>query len=108
MRIFRTANEFEDEGRDPLEQVEDRSHFDAEQEMKDRQEKGMTHTSQILSDITPSFVERLDANYTVDGAEAWFEYKDGKVYHVIVKPAHPLHNILDSSGLDSSDDLPMS
>jgi hypothetical protein len=26
MRIFKTANEFEDEGRDPLEQVEDRSH----------------------------------------------------------------------------------
>lgn len=108
MKIIRLANEFEDEGRDPLEQIEDVERFEAQQEMDDIQTKGVTHTSEIISDISSVFVDQIKSRSTgkMGGTEAWFEYKDGKIYRVVVELAHPLNRDLDSSKLNTSDNLP--
>jgi phage gpG-like protein len=105
MKIIRIANKFEDEGKDTLENIEDRIQFEGKQEILDLHEKEPSHTAQIMYDIAPSFESQLEVNYTHEGAEGWFEYKDGKTYHIIIKPAHPLHDVIDSSELDPSDNL---
>ena len=101
MKIYKVANEFEDEGRDPLEQIEDRDTFD----FLSNQNEGPHHTSDILSEITPSFVERLDSNYTLNGAEGLFEYKDGKVYRITIEPAK--QNQTSIEPIDPNDDITM-
>jgi len=104
MKIIKLSNQFENEGRDPLELGEELANYEGEQDLQNLQEKGLSHTAEILSDISSSFVERLDANFTLNGAEAWFEYKDGKVYHVRIEPSESLP---DRSPPDPDDDLPL-
>ena len=88
MKIYKVANMFEDEGRDPLEQIEERSNFESQKELSDieRGKGGNTHTSEVISDITPSFQERLGTYWIANGSVGWFRYKDGVVYEVQVKP----------------------
>lgn len=100
MKIIRVANQFEE---DPLENIEERNIFEGEQDMIDLQDKGPSNIAEIISAITPSFVERLDANYIANGAEATFEYADGKVYKITIElskrfPAEP-------SMIDPNDNL---
>ena len=90
MKIYKIAaevSEFEDEGRDPLENTEELAQFEAQKEVDEIQTKGGTsHTSEVISSITHSFEERLGSYFIASGAVGWFKYKDGNVYEVQVKP----------------------
>jgi len=91
MKIYKVTNqlgEFEDEGRDPLENTEELQQFEGQKELSDieRGKSGNTHTSEVISDITPSFQERLGTYWIADGSVGWFRYKDGVVYEIQVKP----------------------
>ena len=86
MKILKIA-QFENEGQDFEEKFTDeKMPFEAEFDLKNKQ-FGPSHAASILNDISKSFTERLDSNYTIDGAEGLFEYKDGKVYKITVEPA---------------------
>ena len=87
MKIIKIANEFENEGRDPLENPE-AIEYEQTQELHDEQsgKEGNTLTSKIISDITAVFRNRLGSYYVANGSVAWFEYLDDKVYEVLVTP----------------------
>ena len=46
-----------------------------------------THTSDIISRITPLFKERVDSWFVADGSVAWFIWEDGNEYEVTVSPS---------------------
>ena len=85
MKITRIAkDQFEDE---PHQGEEAPEHTLAEQALSQKQQQQAPfHVANILDDITPMFMERIRSNYTINGAEAWFTYLDGKTYKITVEP----------------------
>jgi len=122
MKIIKIANEFEDEGRDPLESPEAQEFEDQrslEQEQKDFESGrvGFTHTFDIIGELKRSgvFDDTLNISSVPNGTVAWFKYNDGKIYEILVSPlVYSQHkNILEESlrpapeEIDEDDDLMM-
>jgi len=92
MKIYRIAqadSKFEDEGHDMEERVEEREQFEAAKEMDDALvgRRGMTHTAQMVNEISSVAGESIESSYVTSGTVGWFKYKDGIIYEVLVSPA---------------------
>lgn len=97
MKIIKLSNQFEDEGRDTLELIDERERYESEQELKKQEIKKRyqpTHSFDIASLINRSetsegeriFENMLSLNYTPSGVEGVFLYKDDRRYKVTIEP----------------------
>jgi len=88
MKIRKIANQYEDEGFDAEEQVEEMDNAQAQQELSDEAvgKGGYTPTSKVLMAIRDNFGEPIQASWVGNGSVGWFEV-DGVIYEIGVAPA---------------------
>ena len=92
MKIRKIANQFEDEGFDSEEQIEEKDSFQAQQELEQQKyeksvgKSGYTYNSQIIFSLRDKLGEPIKVSTTGNGAVGWFEV-DGIIYEVRVSPA---------------------
>ena len=88
MKIIKIANEFEDEGRDSEEQIEELERFEGQQELDDKAigKSGYTYTSKVLMSLRDKLGEPIQASWVSNGSVGWFEVDD-IIYEVSVAPA---------------------
>ena len=93
MKIFKMANEFEDEGFDlsespNIDEFEAQHEFETEQQDLQEGRKGATNTFKIQTDLTKSnvFDEQVGIYSVAEGSVGWYRYKDGTVYEVLIAP----------------------
>jgi hypothetical protein len=88
MKIYHIA-QFEDEGRDIEEKIEEREAFEAQKELDDVSigKRGETHTAEVLNEAGKILGKSIQSSWVASGAVGWFKYKDGIIYEVLVSPA---------------------
>ena len=81
---------FQGEGKDPMEDIEKREQFEAQQAFEDPLKKpSATYTSEILGKITKSgiFGKKLSSMYMASGSAGLYAYGDNNFYVITVEPA---------------------
>lgn len=92
MKITKLAQyeyEFENEGRNPLEQFEERKQFESEYDLKEEEigKKSPSHSAIVLGKAMKAVGDIINSSYVSSGAVGWVKNEDGIIYEVLVSPA---------------------